>query len=159
MKCHDCNSPMTESHESYQYQESGLDNVYIPNASVYRCPCGESFASLPGVARINEMVGLSIIKKKGKLTGREVCFLRKNMGLNARNFAELMNVDNVTVLKWENGEQKIENIEDKLIRLIYANYKNIAPDECKKIIDESVKHIDLNKKVESICVAVEDFIE
>jgi len=64
MKCHECNSQMIEVFEEYHYTESGLNNVYLSNVCVYKCDCGEFFASIPAVIKLNENIGRSIIKRK-----------------------------------------------------------------------------------------------
>ena len=72
MKCLDCNKDMTVSKEVYHYTESGLDSVYLDNVEVYRCECGEEFASIPAIIELNSVIGLNLVKKKTYLNGSEI---------------------------------------------------------------------------------------
>ena len=136
MKCHECNSEMAEVREDYHYLESGLDNVYLTNICVYKCDCGESFASIPAVIKLNGMIGRSIAKKKSRLNGKEIKFLRKNVGLNANALAEYIGVDKSTVSRWETGKQQIDKSHDRIVRIIYAHLKNLPLEEINSIIED-----------------------
>jgi putative zinc finger/helix-turn-helix YgiT family protein len=127
---------MTEVREDYHYLESGLDNVYLTNVCVSKCDCGESFASIPAVIKLNGMIGRSIAKKKSRLNGKEIKFLRKNVGLNANALAEYIGVDKSTVSRWESGKQKIDKSNDRVIRIIYAHLKNLPLEDFNSIIED-----------------------
>jgi len=142
MKCHECNSQMIEVFEEYHYTESGLNNVYLSNVCVYKCDCGEFFASIPAVIKLNENIGRSIIKKKSGLTGEEIKYLRKNIGLSAKEFAEYLGVNQSTLSRWENEKQTIDKSNDRVVRMIYANFKQIPLEEQKRIVQDTFRNID-----------------
>ena len=142
MKCHECNSQMIEVREEYHYTESGLSNVYLSNVCVYRCDCGEFFPSIPAVIKLNETIGRSIVKKKGGLTGEEIKYLRKNIGLSAKKFAEYLGVNQSTLSRWENEKQTIDKSNDRVVRMIYAHFKNLPLEEHKTIVEDSFRDID-----------------
>jgi putative zinc finger/helix-turn-helix YgiT family protein len=153
MICHECNSQMDESQEIYHYKESGLDNVYLDNVCVYRCKCGEVFPSIPGVIKLHTTIGQMIVKKSTALNGKEIIFLRKNIGMNAKTFADYVGIDKSTLSRWENNQQKLAKPNDRLVRLIYAHQKGLSKNDIDNLLKDSIK--DLKESVvESINIPV-----
>jgi len=62
----------------------------------------------------------SILLKPISLSGAEIRFFRKNLGMKIKEFSQLLGVDRVTVSRWENGHEKPSKSADRLIRLTYA---------------------------------------
>jgi putative zinc finger/helix-turn-helix YgiT family protein len=133
MKCPNCKHVMKhDTADRYHYIESGLDNLILEGIDIFGCPCGENIVRIPAVDELHKLVGLRIIIKNTPLTGNEIRFLRKNMGMSATKLAGLMGIDNATVSRWENEKQKISKSHDHFLRLIYCNMKRINP---KQIVD------------------------
>jgi len=158
MKCLDCNKDMTVAKEVYHYTESGLDNVYLHNVEVYRCECGEEFASIPAIIKLNSVIGLNLIKKKTYLSGNEIRFLRKNAGLNAKSFAEFIGVNKSTLSRWENNKQDIDKSNDRLVRLVYANMKGIPQEEIRNLLKEIIREISQRGQSTNINISVDSLI-
>lgn len=152
MKCSVCNSEMKKNRETYHYTESGLDNIFLENTTVYRCGCGEEFASIYGIIDLNTSIGIALIKKQNFLSSSEIKFLRKNIGLNAATLAEYMGVNKAAVLRWENGEQQIDKSNDRIIRLIYASLKQISPEKTADIVERVFRSI--NHGTENLCIHI-----
>ena len=51
-----------------------------------------------------KLIAQILLKQENQLSGREIRFLRKHMGMKAKDFAERLGVKNVTVSRWEQGE-------------------------------------------------------
>jgi len=132
-----------EHHKSarYRYVESGLDNLILEDIDVFKCACGENIVRIPGVDELHRLVGMRIIEKNSPLTGSEIRFLRKNMGMSAMKLAGFMGIDNATVSRWENGKQKISKSHDHFLRLIYCNIKRISLDRIVSIIQDEFPSI------------------
>ncbi len=158
MKCHECNSEMKKSKELYHYTESGLDNVYLADLAVYRCECGEFFASIPEIIKLNSRVGITLIKKKTLLKGQEIKYLRKNAGLNAKAFAEYIGIDKSTLSRWENNKQPVDKSNDRMIRLFYAVFKGIPTEEIKSFINDVIKEISSTGEEKAIYIPINDFL-
>ncbi len=152
MICHECNSKMEESQERYHYTESGLDNVYFDNVCIYRCKCGEFFPSIPGVIDLHTKIGKMVIKKSTALNGKEIRFLRKNIGMNAKTFSDYVGIDKSTFSRWENNQQKLAKPNDRLIRFIYAHQKGFPKNDIDNLLKEAIK--DLREPVEPINISV-----
>jgi len=142
MKCYICGHDMSLSQESHHYIESGLDNVYLMNIDIYRChECTEKVVNLPAVPQLNRLICIKLLEKESLLNGKEIRFLRKNMGLRAQQLKNMIGVDAATLSRWENGSQKISQTNDRLIRIIYANIMGIPNDQIKNLIEDRFKDI------------------
>ena len=104
----------------YRYTESGLTNVWLANGyTVRKTKYGD------GVS-IHDMDGLHralarALSNKPRLTGTEVRFLRKEMGLSQRGLGELLGVTDQAVSLWERKGQ-LPKTADRLLRLIYVEH-------------------------------------
>ncbi|VEN73340.1 conserved hypothetical protein [Candidatus Desulfarcum epimagneticum] len=108
--------------EPYHYDESGLD-VALFGITQYRCPdCGESYAAIPGLRKLNRFIGLHICKdRKALLKPDEIRFLRKDLGLKSKELARVLGVSPSTLSRWENGKKEIGEAYDRLLRSIYIS--------------------------------------
>jgi putative zinc finger/helix-turn-helix YgiT family protein len=134
MNCPVCERQMAQSTGDHNYKESGLDNVTLKGIELYTCDCGEKLVSIPCIPELHTLIGERLLKKLSILNGKEVRFLRKNIGLRANIFAEILGVDRSTVSRWENGKQKMEKAHDRLIRVTYANLKGVDAEAAKDLI-------------------------
>src|SRR5262249_19923862 len=120
MRCEKCGGETVIERGIYHYTESGLDNVYLSNLEMRVCKsCG---SVTPRIYRMNELhatIGRAVALKDSPLTGAEVRYLRKHLGMKSKEWAALLHADVSTVSRWESGEQKIGPQSDALIRAIY----------------------------------------
>jgi putative zinc finger/helix-turn-helix YgiT family protein len=117
-ECRVCGAEERIERRDYKWEESGLKNVILKDVEVVVCPnCGES----PVLARLSDLmriVAMAIIAKPYDLTGDDVRFLRKFLGLTQDAFSEILKVDKTTLSKWENGSYELGAQSDRLIRLV-----------------------------------------
>lgn len=102
---------------AYHYTESGLRNVYLQNGyTVRQTPYGEtvSIADVPGLHRV---IGTALARK-AHLTGTELRFLRKDLGLSQRTLGGLIGSSEQNVSLWER-KGRMPKAADRLVRLIY----------------------------------------
>lgn len=130
MRCPVCGKGMKKTKGSYKYVESGLDNVILENIPIYRCACGESMPELKNIEELHTIISDNLVKKAVLLTGQEIRFIRKQMGLNAKELASVLSVSPVTVSRWETGTEKPGLISDKLIRMLYIQ---AMQEKCHKV--------------------------
>ncbi len=143
MKCPNCYDEMVATVEkSYRYDECGLDYIYLEDIDIYSCKkCDEHIVSIPSIIELNSLIGLSLIKKDSLLTGKEARYLRKNIGLSGKKLSEILGVNNATVSRWENNNQNIGKDHDRLIRLVYAELKDIPREDLKTLIQNDLVKI------------------
>lgn len=120
LNCPNCHQNRQTHKGKYHYTESGLQNVWLIGVEVFECDCGEKFAFIPCVKELHKLIAEILLKQENQLSGREIRFLRKHMGLKSKDFAKELGVKNVTVSRWENGDFPPTESLDRLIRLLYA---------------------------------------
>ncbi len=135
MRCPNCKSELICEFSSYVYTECGLDNVRLEDVEICNCSCGEKIVSIPHMPELHNLIGLRLIKKKSLLNGKEIRFLRKNMGLTGINLAKRLGVDNATISRWEKDRHPITNAHDRTLRLVYAIIKGIETKKIKKWLE------------------------
>jgi DNA-binding transcriptional regulator YiaG len=101
----------------YHYTESGLRNVWLVNGyTVKQTPYGET-VSIQDVQGLHRYIG-SVIAHRPKLTGPELRFLRKEMGMSQKALADFVGTTEQSVSLWER-RGRIPKAEDRLIKLAY----------------------------------------
>jgi putative zinc finger/helix-turn-helix YgiT family protein len=120
MDCPNCQREHQTKIGEYHYTESGLPNVWLLGVEVFECECGESLAFIPCIQELHKLIACELITQENSLSGPEIRFLRKTMGLKAKDFADLLGVKNVSISRWEHGEFSPPEPTDRFIRLFYA---------------------------------------
>jgi putative zinc finger/helix-turn-helix YgiT family protein len=124
MNCTECGAAMTEKAENYRYRECGLPSVTLIGVLIRRCnQCGDYEVAIPRVEELHRLIARALIEKQTRLTGAEVRFLRKSLGLSGPDFARRMGVTIETVSRWENDAAAIGAQADRLLRLLVAQGK------------------------------------
>lgn len=117
--CSRCGEPARIIRGTYPFKELGLRNVVLQGIELVRCDtCGNEDPRIPRLSELMRVLALAVIRKPYRLSGEELRFLRKYLGLTAEKFAGILRVDRTTVSKWENGEDSVGEQSDLLIRLI-----------------------------------------
>lgn len=107
--------------QPYHYIESGLDNVWLHGINQYQCEsCPEGGPEIPNVDELHILIGSMLICKKYPLTGKEIKYIRKELGLKSKELANLISVSPQEFSKWENEKDFIKPPYDKSLRLIYV---------------------------------------
>lgn len=104
--------------KQYRYTECGLDNVFIEGMS----PCvdddGDEVYCIPNMIGLHKAITLAIIGQNGAINGKELRFLRTEIGLTQAELAKIVHRDTQTVGRWERNETPIEPAAEALIRLL-----------------------------------------
>lgn len=124
VQCPECGTAMrSRKKQRYPYRESGLEDVII-EITVHHCPkCGEVLPEIQNVKALHALIADRLFQKPTSLTGAEVRFLRKEMGMKAKDFAALLGVSPVTVSRWETGAERVGDTNDRLIRCLYQLHR------------------------------------
>ena len=111
----------------YHYTECGLDNIYIDDVEVVHDQHGEEVVRIPRIGALHRLIAKVLIDKQGPLAGRELRFLRTEMGLTQAQLAAIIQVDAQTVGRWERGETPIPAAADMLVRKLASERLAIDP--------------------------------
>lgn len=110
----------------YHYTESGLTNVWLTNGYTVRNTRYGEGVSIHDVDGLHRAIA-RILANKPHLTGAEVRFLRKEMGMSQRGLGGLLGVSDQAVALWER-KGRLPKTADRLLRLIYVEHdKGNAP--------------------------------
>lgn len=120
MNC-ECGGKLGEKRmELYRYTESGLPNVFLMNIKVAVCEaCGETYPIIPSILLLHESIAEALALKPVTLTGAEIKFLRKQLGMTAARWATYLKMDKASVSRLENAHNPVSRQTDALSRLLY----------------------------------------
>lgn len=122
MKCPECGKGLrVRKNQTYRYRESGLDRVVLTGIRVFVCPgCHGEFPEIPNIVGLHRSIASALARKPSQLTGAEFRFLRKEIGLKAKDLARQIGTTNVNLSRWETGDTPINPAADRLVRLLYT---------------------------------------
>ena len=105
----------------YHYQEYGLRNVWLVNGyDMHTTPYGDG-VSIHDIEGLHRAIARGLVNKAAKLTGSELRFLRKEMGLSQAKLALILGNEDQTVALWEKrGTQP--KIADRFVRALYREF-------------------------------------
>jgi putative transcriptional regulator len=105
----------------YHYQESGLSNIYLVNGyQEISTPYGVAI-SIADVDALNKAIAHNLITYKPRLTGTEVRFLRKQMGLSQAKLALLLGNNEQAIALWEK-KSTIPKWASNMLRKLVCEY-------------------------------------
>lgn len=107
---------------SYHYTECGLDNVFIEGMEVLQDHAGEETLEIPAIGMLHSVIAESIVMLPSKMSGKELRFLRTEMGLTQEKLADVLKVSLLTVSRWEREESPIKDTAEMLIRLMAVEH-------------------------------------
>lgn len=145
MTCTMCDNQkeLKKSKVTKNYKEGGLENVVLVGVTVYQCDkCGEGYYQYADVRKLNRLISSILIRKAGLLNGREVRFLRKELGYSGAMFSHLIGYTPEAISRLETGENPITEQFDRMVRYFVASK---LPDR-----DYDIHDLILNKKLEKI---------
>jgi putative zinc finger/helix-turn-helix YgiT family protein len=119
--CSSCGHKVTPELRDHRYTESGLSNVVLQGIEIADCPeCGSSDVIIPRMAKIHRAIAQALTESPARLTGEQLRFLRKHLGLSGDRLGAYLHTDKTKISKWERGEDRIGPATDRLIRLLAA---------------------------------------
>jgi DNA-binding transcriptional regulator YiaG len=117
-ECGNCGQKARVIRGDYVWEDVDLP-VTLKNVEQVKCAkCGNVDVIIPQLSRVMRLIAVAVIRKPYRLTGAEVRYLRKHLGMTGAEFAALLPVDKTTLSKWENDEDPVGEQSDRLIRMI-----------------------------------------
>lgn len=104
----------------YHYTESGMQNVWLENGYTIRKTKHGKGVSIHDVEGLHRSIGRALARKP-HLTGSELRFLRKEMGMSQSALAGLVGTSEQNVSLWER-RGRMPRTADRLMRLIYLEH-------------------------------------
>ncbi len=106
--------------QHYHYTECGLDNVVIVGADFLSADDGEEVIVIPAAGRLHKAIAEGILKRDSSMSGRELRFLRTEMGMTQAELARLLHRDAQTIARWEKEEIEMDGNAETVVRLLAA---------------------------------------
>ena len=121
MRCDRCGEQtIIKKGQTYQYKESGLDNVCLMNIETRICKsCGYICPRIPNINGLHDTIARAIVLQPFPLLGKDIRFLRQHMGLKAKHLASLIRTNVETLSRWETEKQNIGPQSDSLMRFLF----------------------------------------
>jgi len=129
--------------DNYHYTECGLDYVYLLGG--YELSDGQ--VAINNIDGLHQAIGRFIITNRKNLSGKEVRFLRIEMGMSQDTLAKLLDVSEQTIHRWESGKTSdVPKPAEALVRLLYREQigANSEIKGCLKRIADLEEEIDHN---------------
>src|SRR5258708_1663749 len=101
----------------YQYTESGLANEFIENMEEVTGDAGERVYRIENITGLHKVIAYCIIQHPNGISGRELRFLRTEMGSTQAELAARLHKEPLAVGRWERGEVPIDSNAEALVRL------------------------------------------
>lgn len=146
-RCVECGSAQIRSTTSVFYPESGLKNVQLLNVPVWTCENGHEEIEIPAVEDLYHLLAHMVVRQPAPLSGRDVRFLRKRIGLTAKQFAAQIGRTPEWISQIENGHAELGRTNDLLFRLALglqiAAKANKSADDLTPLIEELESSMDI----------------
>ena len=117
-RCTDCGAPQQLIHTTIDYWESGLSNVQLVDAPVWECGNGHQEAEIQNAEQLHGLLVNLLIRKRSVLAGSEVRFLRKELAMSGKVFAQQLGMTAEHLSRLETGRREITSTTDLLMRLV-----------------------------------------
>jgi DNA-binding transcriptional regulator YiaG len=101
----------------YHYTESGLDNVWLENGYNEKQTAYGKSVSVDDADGLHQVLAIQITNKKGRITGKELRFLRAMLGLSQDGIAKMIGVTEQSLSLWERTG-KVPKSADTVVRLL-----------------------------------------
>src|SRR6266853_1220865 len=105
-RCTNCDAEATQMRGNYLFSDSGLSNLVLKNIEIIKCDqCGNSDPIISKSKDIYRALARAIVSKPFALTGEEIRFLRKYLGMSQDTFASHLHSDKAVLSRWENDRE------------------------------------------------------
>ena len=118
----------------YLFEEMGLP-VTLANVDLIQCGhCGNIDPIIPNMHDLMNLIAFAVIAHPCELTGDEVRFLRKYLGMRGKELSAQLGIDPTTLSKWENGGE-IGPQSDRLLRLFVLSKSEELGKKVKQLLE------------------------
>jgi DNA-binding transcriptional regulator YiaG len=105
---------------TYHYTESGLETVFLQSGFDIQNTSRGKTVTIQYLEGLHLAIGLELISKRQRLTGKEFRFLRTELLLSQANLAKVLGVKELTVARWEKEQTEIPVSAEAIVRTMFA---------------------------------------
>lgn len=115
----------------YHYTECGLDDIILRNLEIVQDDHGEEVVLIPNINSLHKAIALSIIDSENRINGKELRFLRTEMGRTQDELAQIVQRTRLTINRWESDKVRMDGAAETILRQLVAEHFGV-----KKSIQE-----------------------
>lgn len=139
--CVECGEAQQLIRGSVSYPESGLDNVQLLNVPIWVCPNKHEELEVPAVEELHNLLAHMIVRQPSPLSGRDIRFVRRRLGLTARDFSAQLGWTPEWQSQLENGHVVAPRSSDLLMKLacgvlLAKKTGKTPPDDLAPLVEE-----------------------
>ena len=110
--------------EMYRYTGCGLDNIFLVNGFTVKESTRGQVVHIHNIEGLHRAIGEALVRQKRSLTGKELRFLRNELGLSQSNLADLLGESEQSVARREKAEKRLKrpSPQERLIRFMYDEH-------------------------------------
>lgn len=133
--------------KTLHYKECGLDDVYLVSGyEIEKTPYGDGL-SIKDIDKLHIAIGCRLANQKKVLSGKELRFLRKQMGRTQATLGKVLGLSSQQVARYEKGESEISGPIDLLVRALFIQFNGRVVDIQK--LSEALAEMDAPLKEKS----------
>jgi DNA-binding transcriptional regulator YiaG len=136
---------MNQEQHRYHYTECGLDNIYLINGFEEVSTSQGPTISIRDIDSLHQAIGEIFCGQSRDLGGKEIRFLRREMLMSQRTLAQLFDVQDRTVSRWEADKTVMSKSADTLLRLLYREQVKLPNGGIKECL---LRIADLEEKID-----------
>ena len=92
--------------------------MQLVDAPVWKCGNGHQEVEIPNAEQLHRLLVNLLIRKRSVLTGSEIRFLRKELVMSGKVFAQQLGMTAEHLSRLETGRRQITSTTDLLVRLV-----------------------------------------
>jgi DNA-binding transcriptional regulator YiaG len=108
--------------EPIPWTGSGLDDIWLASGYELDTIDDELVITVRDLDGLIEAIGRSLVERKKLLTGKEIRFLRNQMGFSQSKLAKLVGCDTQQIARYEKGQSKMHGAVDRILRMLYREH-------------------------------------
>lgn len=150
MRC-GCGEQATVSCGDYLFVESGLTNVTLHGVKLLKCDqCGSSTPVLSKINNLMQVIAAALVLKPSQLTGKEIRFVRKYIGLTGEQFGKKMGLTKHHISRIETEKYPVGAQTDRLIRFLAISASSKLKNELERLFErlETIKDEPVQERIE-----------
>lgn len=108
-----------EFSEPLRYEACGLDDVYLCNGFKWEQRGGQKFLRIADRDNLHRAIAQHLVETRKVFTGKEIRFIRVQMGLTQLALGEQLGTTSQSVARWEKNQCEIPGAADRLLRIVF----------------------------------------
>jgi DNA-binding transcriptional regulator YiaG len=114
--------------EPLHYLDCGLDNIFLRNGFSIDEDDGDKALTITDLDGLHSAIGMHIVLARKAPSGKELRFVRNELGMSQADLARVIGVSDQSVARWEKGQCEANGGAVLALRLIYL-LSLLPPDE------------------------------